>query len=90
MGVGVDSCVFERIEEEIRPMAKPCTMLCELRSVDVLTSEPMCGLMLDLSLPIAVATVDVEESGTMRAVGGGDDGRGVVSSQGVGSCRGSI
>lgn len=65
IGVGVDSCVLERIEEEIRPIEKPCTMLCELRSVDVLTSEPTGGLILDPSLPIAVATVDVEESGAI-------------------------
>lgn len=44
--------------------------------MDVLTSEPTVGLI--GSLPIGVATVEVDDSGTKRAVGGGEEGRGVV------------
>jgi hypothetical protein len=46
-------------------------------SVEVLASEPIGGLV--ASLPNAVATVELDDSGTYRT-GGGEEGRGVVSS----------
>jgi hypothetical protein len=82
MGAGPTRLVEERTIDEVWPLEKPLTMLCELRSVEVLASEPTGGLMLENSLPIAVATVEVDDSGTMWAcTGGGEDGRGVVSSE---------
>lgn len=77
------------MEEETRPSENPRTILCELKSVDVLTSDPTGGLIPDPSLPIAVATVDVDDSGTICA-GGGDDGRGVVSSHDLRCCGGRV
>lgn len=74
--------MFERNDEETRPRANPRTMLCELSSVEVLASEPTGGLMfVDASLSSTVATVEVDESGSIW--GGGDSGRGVVSSMRV-------
>ncbi len=60
--------MLERIEEEMRPGEKPRTMLCELNSVDVLASESGGGLVPEEQslVVIFVATVDVEDSGTME------------------------
>lgn len=74
MGVGF-RLVLERIDVEMRPGVKPWTTLCVLMSVEVLISEPTSGLV------ACVATVDEDESGTQR-VGGGVEGRGVVSAEG--------
>ena len=69
MGVGVGArLVEERIEEEMRLGEKPRTMLCELSSVDVLASDSGGGLILEdvsLSVVSVVATVEVDESGTI-------------------------
>lgn len=45
--------------------------------------------MIDASLPTAVATVDVENSGP-SCEGGGDEGLGVVSSRGAVCCSGEV
>lgn len=68
MGAGI-ACwrlVRDLYDEDTRPGEKPRTTLWELQSVEVLVSEPTTGgLILERSLSTAVATVDVEESGTM-------------------------
>jgi hypothetical protein len=67
-------------------------MLVELISVDVLSLVPSGGLISETSLAVtAVATVEVEESGTIcvleeEGCAGGEDGVGVIS----GDCGGSL
>jgi hypothetical protein len=61
MGVGL-ILALDRIDVEMRPGWKPCTMLWELNSVEALMSEPMGGLV--ALLPRAVATVDEDDSAT--------------------------
>lgn len=57
------SCTRERAEDEILSLENPRTMLVALTSVEALSVFAKEKLISEYSLPTAVATVDVEESG---------------------------
>lgn len=57
------SCTRDRVDDDIWSFEKPRTMLVALTSVEVLSLLASGRLISEYSLPMAVATVDVDESG---------------------------